>query len=59
MLFKNLKSGNLIEAKESSVIEMMKGSPLYEAVEARSEVPAPEEPKPLKKTTAKGGKSTK
>ena len=32
MLFKNLKTGNLVEAKNSDVIDMMKGSPNYEAV---------------------------
>lgn len=32
MLFKNLKTGNLVEAKNPDVIDMMKGSPNYEAI---------------------------
>ena len=49
MLFKNLKSGNLVEAKDSSTIELMTESPCYEAVVASAPVTAPKAEKPAKK----------
>lgn len=55
MLFKNLKSGNLVEAKDSSTVELMKESPIYEAVFAPTPVLAPEAAKPVKKS-ARGTK---
>lgn len=55
MLFKNLKSGNLVEAKDSGTIELMTDSPYYEAVVAPASAPAPEAEKPAKKT-ARGAK---
>lgn len=32
MLFKNLKSGNLVEATDKTTIELMELSPIYEVV---------------------------
>ncbi len=55
MLFKNLKSGNFVEAKDSHTIELMKDSPIYEAVVAPAPAEAPETEKPAKKT-ARGAK---
>ena len=55
MLFKNLKSGNFVEAKDSSTIELMKESPIYEAVVAPAPAPATEAEKPAKKS-ARGTK---
>lgn len=57
MLFKNLKSGNFVEAKDSSTIELMKDSPIYEAavVPAPAPVVEAEAEKPVKKS-ARGAK---
>lgn len=55
MLFKNLKSGNFVEAKDSNTIELMKESPCYEAVVTSAPAPAVEVEKPTKKT-ARGAK---
>lgn len=55
MLFKNLKSGNFVEAKEPSTVELMKDSPIYEAVVAPEPAPAVEAGKPVKKS-ARGAK---
>lgn len=44
MLFKNLKSGNFVEAKDSHTIELMKDSPIYEAVSASAQAPKAETP---------------
>lgn len=51
MLFKNLKSGNFIEAKDASTIEMMEASPIYEVVKTKAPAPAPEPEKPVRKST--------
>ena len=57
MLFKNLKSGNLIDVKDVSVIEMMKRSPIYEAVTVKAPAPvSASEPAKSAKKPAKSGK---
>ena len=55
MLFKNLKTGNLVEPKDAATAEMMERSQNYEAVTAKAAASEPEAPKPTKKP-AKGGK---
>lgn len=41
MLFRNLKSGNLVDARDPDVIDMMSGSPNYERVAGAPETPSP------------------
>lgn len=55
MLFKNLKSGNFVEVKDASTIEMMEASPNYEKAAVQTPVLTSEAPKQTKKP-AKGGK---
>lgn len=50
MLFKNLKTGNLVAPKDAESAEMMARSPIYEEVKAK----APEK-KPAKTAKAKQG----
>ena len=59
MLFKNLKSGNFVEAKDAATIEMMEKSPIYEEAKTAIPVPAPvtETAKPVKKPATKTGKT--
>lgn len=57
MLFKNLKSGNFVEVKDASTVEMMEASPNYEKITVKAAAPAPEAPKPAKKPAAKAGKN--
>ena len=52
MLFKNLKSGNYVEAKDAGTVDLMKGSPTYEAVV----ITTPAEDKPVKKPAGKAKK---
>lgn len=59
MLFRNLKSGNLVEAANEAVIELMMLSPSYETVETTSAVPTPKVGKPAKKPGGKTAKTTK
>ena len=59
MLFKNLKSGNLVEAKDDATIGTMKASPNYEEVKPTIVAPAAEASKPAKKTGGKASKPTK
>ena len=50
MLFKNLKSGNLVEAADATTIELMEASPNYEAVAPTAPAASPEPAaKPAKK----------
>lgn len=47
MLFKNLKSGNFVEAKDSGTVKLMSESPIYEAV--KTTATASETETPVKK----------
>lgn len=51
MLFRNLKTGNIVAATNETSIDLMQRSPIYEAVKPTG--PAPETGKPVKKTAAK------
>lgn len=51
MLFKNLKTGNIVAATNETSIELMQRSPIYETVKLTTS--APEIGKPVKKTAAK------
>lgn len=41
MLFRNLKSGNIVAATDETSIELMQRSAIYEAVEIAPAAPAP------------------
>lgn len=47
MLFRNLKSGNFVEAKDSDTVKLMSESPIYEVV--KTAAPTPEAEMPVKK----------
>lgn len=56
MLFKNIRSGNIIDVQSPDAIEIMRASPIYEEVEKAA--PKPDSaPKTVRKKTA--GKTTK
>lgn len=53
MLFKNLKTGNLIEPKDAVTAEMMERSGNYESYKPQPGASKPEAPKPAKKPARK------
>lgn len=56
MLFKNIRSGNIIDVQSSDTIEIMRASPIYE--EVKKAAPKPDTvSKPARKKVA--GKTTK
>lgn len=55
MLFRNIKTGNIVSPSDEATVELMKESPIYEQVEApkEAETVAKTEAKEQKKPTAK------
>lgn len=53
MLFKNLRSGNLVEATDPDTVAMMDRSPNYEAVTRTAPAAEAPKPAPAKKRSSK------
>lgn len=54
MLFKNLKSGNIVSATDESAIELMRRSPIYESYIPEPVKPAVKSRKPKAETETSG-----
>lgn len=62
MLFKNIKTGNIVSPSDETTIELMQKSPIYEQVESSAEAETVVEAEPkeeTKKPTAKTANKNK